>query len=142
MNPGVRARRSAPCRSMRERRRPLVRLVARRQRADDLDQLHERHRIEEVEAAESIRPLGRGRDLGDAERRRVGREIVAGADRPRPGSENTSRFTSMFSTIASTTRSQSLEVAELVVPVMLPRIFFLGPPRSPCPSRRRPPGTS
>src|SRR5262249_25666911 len=34
----------------------LVSLIARGQRPDDLDQLHQRHRIEEMKSAESIRP--------------------------------------------------------------------------------------
>ena len=50
----------------------LVRLVARRQRADHLDQLHQRHGIEEVQAAEAIRTLRRRGELGDAQRRGVG----------------------------------------------------------------------
>ena len=57
----------------------LVGLVARRQRADHFDQLHQRHGIEEVQAAEPIRPLRRRRQLGDAQRRGVRDE-----DRVRP----------------------------------------------------------
>ena len=40
---------------LRKREDRLVRLVARRQRADDLDELHQRHRVEEMQPARSGR---------------------------------------------------------------------------------------
>ena len=46
-------------------------LLARRQRRDDFDQLHQRYGIEEVKTAEAIRALRKGRQLGDAQRGRV-----------------------------------------------------------------------
>ena len=49
----------------------LIRLVARRQAADHFDELHQRHRVEEVQAGEPIGPLRLRRQLGDAERRGV-----------------------------------------------------------------------
>ena len=50
------------------------------QRADHLDQLHQRHRVEEVQADEPVGPLGAGRQLGDAERRGVRGDQAVRAD--------------------------------------------------------------
>ena len=57
-----------------ERDDGLVGLVARGQRTNDLDELHERHRAEEMEAAEPIGTPAGGRELRDAERRGVRQE--------------------------------------------------------------------
>ena len=49
-----------------------------RSRADDLDERHQRRRVEEVHADDALRTLGRVRDLGHRERRRVRREDRVG----------------------------------------------------------------
>ena len=41
---------------------------------DDLDQLHDRRRVEEVHADDLVGPVRGDRDLGDRQRRRVGRQ--------------------------------------------------------------------
>jgi len=48
-----------------------VRIIAGRQPANDFDELHDRHRIEEMQARKTIGPPCSGRQLGDAQRRRV-----------------------------------------------------------------------
>ena len=56
---------------LREGEHGLVGVIARRQGAYHLDELHQRHRVEEMQAAEPVRPLRRRGELGDAERRGV-----------------------------------------------------------------------
>ena len=69
-------------RGLAERRAPGERLLAGAVGAvgeADLDQLHPRHRVEDVEAEElAAMPAGRG-DLGDAERGGGGRQVGVGA---------------------------------------------------------------
>ena len=48
--------------------------------ADDLDQLHQRHGIEIVHAADAVAMLQRARDRGDADRRGVGGQDGVGRD--------------------------------------------------------------
>jgi hypothetical protein len=50
------------------------------QAGDDLDHLHQRHRVEEVVAGEAPRPLQAGGDRGDRQRRGVGGQHGIGAD--------------------------------------------------------------
>ena len=88
----------------------------------DLDELHQRHRIEEVQAAEPVGPLRRRRQLGDAERRGVGDEDRVRADDRLRAPRRSSRFSSRFSTIASMTRSQSFRSSNVVVPDRLPSV--------------------
>ena len=57
-----------------------IRLVARRQRPDHLDELHDRHGIEEMQPREPIRPRRRRGKFGDAERRGVGHQNRVSAD--------------------------------------------------------------
>ena len=57
--------------------RELVGLLRRRDAADDLDQLHDRHRIHEVHADDALRP-----PRGRAEHRNRDRRRVAGKNRP------------------------------------------------------------
>ena len=47
------------------------RLVGRRLAADHLDERHQRHRIHEVHAEDAVRPLRRGADQRDRNRRRI-----------------------------------------------------------------------
>ena len=54
--------------------------VLRRDAADDLDQLHDRHRVHEVNADEAFRPIGLGRQAGDRDRRGVGRKQRLGIE--------------------------------------------------------------
>ena len=54
-----------------ERERRLERLVRGQLGPDDLDERHQRRRIEEVHADDALRPARRARDLGHGERRRV-----------------------------------------------------------------------
>ena len=70
------------------------------QAADHLDQTHQWRRIEEMQAADALRPFATGRDLGDRQRRRIGGEH-ASAGRRFSSSRNNSRLTSKSSTIAS-----------------------------------------
>jgi hypothetical protein len=55
-------------------------VVRRRQAAHDLHQLHQGNRIEEVQAAEPIRPLGARGEFGNAQRRRIGRKDALRSD--------------------------------------------------------------
>src|SRR5690606_29296875 len=59
---------------LRERERGAERLVAGRDRAHDLDELHDRHRIEEVEADDAVGTLRRGGHGRDGERAGVAGE--------------------------------------------------------------------
>ena len=63
-----------------ERHRRLDRVVAGGERADDLDELHQRRRVEEVDAADPVRALGGDRHLDDGQRRGVGGEDAVGLD--------------------------------------------------------------
>ena len=101
----------------RERHQRVVGRLARRQRAHHLDELHQRHRVEEVQAADLVGTPGCRRQLGDAQRRGVRRDQAVGADmrldlrvrlllRPRRSRRS-----------PRSTRSQSLRSAYDVVPV-------------------------
>ena len=63
----------------RERRDGRDRRVGRREAAHDLDELHDGHGVEEMQAREAVGPLRCGGHLGDRQRRRVRAE-----DRVRP----------------------------------------------------------
>ena len=72
---------------------------------DDLDQAHQRRRVEEVHAADPLRALGPGGDRGHRERGGVGRQHRVGRAGRRQAA-NSSRLSSSRSGAASTTRSQ------------------------------------
>ena len=48
--------------------------------ADELDQLHERHRIHEMDADEALRPVGRGGEPRDRDRRRIAADDGVGLE--------------------------------------------------------------
>ena len=102
-----------------EREGGLERAVLGQLGADDLDERHQRRRVEEVHPDDTAGRVGRGRDLGDGERRGVGREDGLGPQ-IRSSSAKSSRFGSSSSTIASITRSQSARSASSVVSVSRP----------------------
>ena len=58
------------------------RLVVGELRAHDLDELHERRRVEEVHPDDALRVLARGRELGHRERGRVRRDDRVARQRP------------------------------------------------------------
>ena len=87
--------------------RGLDRLVGGELGSHDLDERHQRRRVEEVHSHDPLGRRDRGRDLGHGERRRVRRE-----DRVRPDDalellRRAPSSASSSSTIASITRSQS-----------------------------------
>ena len=65
-----------------ERERRLERLVGSQLGANDLDERHQRRRVEEVHADDPLGPCRRGGDLGDGERRGVRREHGVGPADP------------------------------------------------------------
>ena len=65
-------RRLAP--ALHQRDRPLHRIGVRLRRANDLDERHQRGRVEEMEPEHVLRPAGRDRDRGHRQRARVRRQ--------------------------------------------------------------------
>ena len=85
--------------------------VPREDRADDLDQLHHRRRVEEVEPENLRGPPRRGGQLGDRARRGVRRQDGLRRADPVEARERL-LLDAGFSVIASITRSASAEVLE------------------------------
>ena len=63
-----------------QRRQPVERRARGPDAADDFDDPHQRHRIEEMQAGDPLGMGGAGRDRGDRQRGRVGGEDRAGFD--------------------------------------------------------------
>ena len=94
-------RRLAPALAQLEDRRRHVGVGL--QAGDDLDQLHQRHRVEEVHADHAARLLQAVGERGDRDRRRVRGQHAVARRRSPPARERAAAWPRAFSTIASTT---------------------------------------
>ena len=109
---------------------------------DDLDELHDRRRVEEVHPDDLFGPTRHHRDLDDRVRRRIRGDDRAGP-RMLSSSAKISFLSSRFSGAASMTRSHGARSARSVVQVMLATAASRAassslPARRPWPSNLRP----
>ena len=116
---GCPSRRSGSCRTARAASVTVVdRLLARLRRHDDLRELHHRRGRRPVPADHAVGPVGRRRERGDRQARRVRREDRRRRARSRSRSRNTSIFRSRRSGTASITRSVAAASSNDAVNVM------------------------
>ena len=103
-----------PIRSANSRAR-AYRLLARVQRDDDLDQLHHRHRGEEVQAEHTVRACGLRTQAGQSESRRCWRRLRPPRRRVMGPRRGPRAFSPASSGIASITRSVPARSSSSVV---------------------------